>query len=817
MLLVQKILGAKSPRLLTSFFVGMSVFASSGAFAQIDEVIVRASKRETNLQSTPIAVSAIQAEDVNSLVARDIGDVAVLAPNFSAAKITGFNAAGFSMRGAGQTDIIVYSDPQVGVAIDDFIVPHVQTQLLDVFDIEQVEVLRGPQGTLFGKNTTAGMVTLRTKRPELDETDFKLNVRLAEYGREEIRVAMNIPVTDKIAVRASGLFAESDGYYQAGGFVMNAPAIDPTTNLFTSFPPADGTTGDGRSLGGEDVFSGRFKVLYEATDNLTALLQYEIIRDDSDAVPSINETPTDIDPATGATRFAWAGPLFNAPVQAGDPLNNAASTDRDDNLLNMSQGHQVDVDGIYLNLEYAMDKGNVFFMAGTREQDSRLPSTYTGVNGTLSLFDANRADQRETTQYELRYASDLGGNLEYVTGIFMQEDDTTFCVTQVLGFLDYFAGVGFAPAFPGTYNNTPLVLCNAQQQEAQAVFIDATYDVSDRLTLSGGFRYTEEEKAWIGRNRVPFQSLTGGFDVNLTAATIGGPLAAADFTTYSAGVLGTDQTWEEDSYRFTASYQVSDDVFSYITYARGFKSGAFNDQTGTVAALSAANIAPTNPEYADSIEIGLKSDLFDNQLRLNVAAFNVEYTDAQRQIAATFGNDQETRFFNAAEATVNGIETEFTFVPAKVPGLTIQGNLSLQDGDFDKFEADTNFDGTIDVDFSDRPLTRTPEVQAALQVSYEQDYGDITGQAVMTIFHEDDQVNNYSDLGEAYDTVLESKTLIDVSYALIDNNNNYSVRAFVKNATDERYRVSSQPVATLWVFSQYGPPRTAGVEMTFDF
>ncbi len=294
-------------------------------------------------------------------------------------------------------------------------------------------------------------------------------------------------------------------------------------------------------------------------------------------------------------------------------------------------------------------------------------------------------------------------------------------------------------------------------------------------------------------------------------------MAAADFTTYSAGVLGTEQTWEEDSYRFTASYQVSDDVFSYITYARGFKSGAFNDQTGTVAALSAANIAPTNPEYADSIEIGLKSDLFDNQLRLNVAAFNVEYTDAQRQIAATFGNDQETRFFNAAEATVNGIETEFTFVPSKVPGLTIQGNLSLQDGDFDKFEADTNFDGTIDVDFSDRPLTRTPEVQAALQISYEKDHGEVSSQAIMTIFHEDDQINNYSDLGEAYDTVLESKTLIDVSYGLIDNDNDWSVRAFVKNATDERYRVSSQPVATLWVFSQYGPPRTAGVEMTFDF
>ena len=114
-------------------------------------------------------------------------------------------------------------------------------------------------------------------------------------------------------------------------------------------------------------------------------------------------------------------------------------------------------------------------------------------------------------------------------------------------------------------------------------------------------------------------------------------------------------------------------------------------------------------------------------------------------------------------------------------------------------------------------MTRTPEVQAALQIAYEKDYGDLTSQAVMTIFHEDEQVNNYSDLGEAYDTILESKTLVDVSYALIDNSKDYSIRAFVKNVTDERYRVSSQPVAALWVFSQYGPPRTAGVEMTFDF
>lgn len=802
MLLVQKILGVKSPRLLTSLFVGMSVFASSGAFAQIDEVIVRASKRETNLQSTPIAVSALRAEDVNSLVARDIGDVAVLAPNFSAAKVTGFNAASFAMRGAGQTDIIVYSDPQVGVAIDDFIVPHVQTQLLDIFDIEQVEVLRGPQGTLFGKNTTAGMVTLRTKRPELDETDVKLNVRLAEYGREEIRVAINVPVTDKIAIRASGLFAESDGYYKNG-----ADRVD-TAAFVTTGPSA----GDGRSLGGEDVFSGRFKVLYEASDNLTALFQYEIIRDNSDAVPSINESPD---------TFVWSS-VFGLSQLSGDPLNNAGSTDRDDQNLSMSLGHQVDVDGYYLNLEWKLGSGTLTSITGYREQASLLPSTYTGTTGNFSLFDANRADNRETFQQELRYTSELDGPFNYVTGAFYQTNDTVFCVTQLLGFLDLF---GLSPAAYGapaldTLENNGQVLCNSQDATAEAVFLDGTYDFSDRLTLSAGFRYTWEEKSWTGRNQVHYELLGGAFDANLNAAAVG-PLGAADFSKYPTGVLSDNKDWNEPSYRATLSYQNTDNIFTYLNYSHSFKSGAYNDQVGTTGAPLTANlIKPTNPETADSIEIGVKSDLLDNQLRLNLALFNVDYEDAQRQLAFSVGASQETRFFNAAEVNVKGIELEATWMPSSIEGLTVMGNMAYQDGNIDKFEADQNLDGTISATevYTGRPLTRTPELSGALQVSYASTYDSgLEGRGVVTIAYEDEQVFNYSDISRANDTMLDSKTLVDVSYQISDLEKDYSLRFYVQNVTDERYRVSSQPVAALWVFSQYGPPRTAGIEMTLDF
>ena len=804
MLLVQKIFGESFPRILTSLFLGASIFASSGAFAQIDEVIVRASKRETNLQTTPVAVSAIQAEDVNSLIARDLGDVAVLAPNFSAAKVTGFNAASFAMRGAGQTDIIVYSDPQVGVSIDDFIVPHVQTQLLDIFDIEQVEVLRGPQGTLFGKNTTAGMVTLRTKRPELDEAGGDFSIRLAEYGREEVRAAVNIPISDKIAIRASGLFVESDGYYKNGA--------DTLSSLADLSPAVTHTSGDGRSLGGEDVFSGRFKVLYQPTDDLTAIFQYEIIRDNSDSVPSINASPD---------TFVWAA-VFGLTQLTGDPLNNAGSTSRDDQNLSMSLGHQVDVDGYYLNLEWQLDSGKVTSITGYRDQLSLLPSTYTGTTGTLSLFDANRADVRETFQQEIRFASENDGPLNYVVGAFYQTNDTAFCVTQVLGFYDAFGfnpGVFGAPALT-TFNENAQVLCNKQDATAESVFADASYEISDRLTLSGGARYTWEEKAFTGRNQVFYQLLGGAFDAALTPAAVG-VLGGSDFSTYSTGVLSDSKDFTEPSYRASLSYQNTEDVFTYLNFARSFKSGAYNDQVGTTGApLSENLIKPTNPEIVDSIELGVKSDLFNDQLRLNIAVFNVDYEDAQRQLAFSVGASQETRFFNAAEVNVKGLELETTWAPSSIPGFTLLGNFAYQDGDIDKFEADQNLDGTISANevYTGRPMTRTPETSGALQLSYQSSYDSgLESLMILTVSYEDEQVYNYSDVSRALDTKLDAKTLVDVSYQISDPDNNYSIRAFLQNATDERYRVSAQPVATLWTFEQYGAPRTAGVEMTFSF
>jgi iron complex outermembrane recepter protein len=205
--------------------------------AQIEEILVTASRRtETDIQSTAMSISAITANDIDQLSPRDLGDIATLVPNFSAAKPAGFNAASFAMRGVGQTSIIVYQDPQVGVTIDDFVIPHIQTQLLEMFDIEQVEVLRGPQGTLYGKNTTGGVVNVRTRRPVMGENSLEAAVKTESFGRFETRIAGNAAVGETLALRAAGIYMTSDGYWRNNAEFGPVTAFDPAH-------PALGTTG----------------------------------------------------------------------------------------------------------------------------------------------------------------------------------------------------------------------------------------------------------------------------------------------------------------------------------------------------------------------------------------------------------------------------------------------------------------------------------------------------------------------------------------------------------------------------------------------
>ena len=292
-----------------SMCLGAFMPASAQEENRLEEVLVTATRRvETDIQSTPIAVTQVSAEQIQRLVPRDLLDVAIFAPNVVAGQQPGFNAANFAIRGVGQNGIILYYENQVGVMVDDFVIPHIQTANIEMLDIASVEILRGPQGTLFGKNTTGGAINVKTNRPELDSNSLEMRGQVAQYGRYEGQGILNLAVGENLAFRAAAVYMKSDGWYS------NSAAYGPVADLGVGFPLA-GTSGqgDGADVGGDDVFSGRFKLRWQPTAALDINLAYEIVRDDSDVPPSYNNTPPNTD-------YAWNALGFTR--DAGDPLDN---------------------------------------------------------------------------------------------------------------------------------------------------------------------------------------------------------------------------------------------------------------------------------------------------------------------------------------------------------------------------------------------------------------------------------------------------------------------------------------------------------------
>ena len=816
----------------------LAIALAAPAFAQeaqadeqtgLSEIIVTATKRDSDLQTTPIAVSAIDQSIIQQASANDIGDLSTFVPNFSAARITGFNAASFAMRGVGQNNIIVYYEPSVLVTVDDFVVPSVQTQLLDTFDVQQVEVLRGPQGTLFGKNAIGGAVTVKTKRPDLDKLGAEVRGTYGSFKSASVNGAINLPIIEgQLALRLVGGYEYSDGYMRNGacyavGNTFRARVVDPETQVASlvtvpvlgQFAGRSGC-GDGRRVGGTKVWNARAKLLWEPSDQFNALLQYEILRDSSETPAPVNETP-----ASTLDRYFLLDELGvgGRANQNSDPILNAGVTNRSSALMRMDQGHRVNVDGIYLNMNLDVGIGTFTSITGWRSQRSRLPSTYTGQapvaadGSVLSLFDATRDDDRKTWQQELRFASDLGGSFDFVAGLFHQQDNTDFCVNQLLGFIDLTGG----PLPFGAWNDTPFILCNAQKAKSTAVFAEGTFKATDRLTITAGGRYTWERKTWRGRQQTFIPALGGGFDFGIS---LNDTLDASVYN-FPAGVVTVQARDNEPTYRISASYEATDDVFVYANYSHGFKGGGFNDQIGGFApfatsALFAAAASATRPEKADSYEIGIKTEFWDNRARFNVTGFYVDYTDLQKQIVVpiTVGpiTNQVTRFFNAASARVKGIEAEATIIPTQ--GLTLRGVLGYQDAKYLKYVTPI----AAGYDLSTAPLDRAPKWQWALDGTYTAALTDqwkvtlngnvnYTGRNLFTQSITDPRDN----------TFLRARTLLNASITFAESDDKYWLRLVGKNLTDKRYETASQVVGGLWTFTLYGPPRYYGVEAGLKF
>ena len=780
-----------------------STAQSSGGLA---DIVVTATRRDSRLQTTPIAVSVIDSSLIQQASPRNIGDLAAFVPNFSASTITGFNAASFAIRGVGQTSIIVYFEPPVAVLVDDFVVPSVQTQLLDTFDVAQVEVLRGPQGTLFGKNTTGGAVTVRTKRPVMNKFGAEARFQYGSFNTRKIQGSINVPIIDdKLALRVVGGYDRDDGYYHNGA--CYGPVTGFVPNKF------NGVSGclDGRRIGGRKVANARAKLLFEPTSNLRMLAQYEWLRDRSASVPSVNVN----NEYTGSGVFLTdLLHTVRANPNSSDPLDNAAITTRNSGLVNIEKGQRISVDGFYLNTDLDLASGTLTSITGYRSQRTRLPNSYAGVaptaadGQTLSFFDANRDDNRKTFQQEVRFASKFQGPFQFVAGGFYQHETIDFCVAQILGFLDLVAG----PLPFGNWNDTPFTLCNAQKGSSKAVFAEGTYKITPTVTFTAGARYTWEKKTWLGRQQVFTQQLKGGFDPTIV---VNEPLDASVYN-YPAGVVSVDAKSNKPTYRASIGWQATPTIFAYATYSRGFKGGGFNDQIGGFAPfgtdLAAFRTAAraTRPETADSYEAGVKSEFFNRRLRFNLTGFHVKYKDLQKQlnvpIVVNGQPNQVTLFVNAASAVVNGLELETSAVPMR--GLTLRGVLGYQDGKYKTYTAPG-----AGYNLADAPLDRAPKFQWTLDGTYEVPVSGFKMTFNGNVNYTGRNLNTQDINDINGNTFLNARTLVNASITVSDEADRYYARLIGRNLTDKRYKIAEQNVAGLWQNAQYGPPRFYGIEL----
>jgi iron complex outermembrane receptor protein len=735
----------------------------------LEEIVVTARRREESLQKVPVAVTAFTAAAIDSKFATDIRALAGEVPNVVITNVPGFNAASIGIRGQSTGDIILTFEPAVAVVVDDFVLAHVQTQLFDLFDIQRLEVLRGPQGTLFGKNTVGGVVNVITKRPT-NKFEAELRLGYSSFDTKDVKASINIPIARGLYFRAAGSYQKSGGFYH---LTKNNP-VD----------VVEGVRADNRRLGGTNFFSGRAKLLFEPDAHTNFLLTYEMLRDRGASPPSVNETPKGFlfdvlgfpgIQTTGASPFRTGTTLCQGDARE---QGNSTSPTCPGTLL----GHRINVDGLYLRGEHVLDNiGTITAVGGWRRVKSILPSDYTGENAYL--FVSTRDDTRTQYSFETRFSSNFSERFKFTAGAMYWGQKLNLSATSLLGFLRF---LGDPTALTDPNQST-----GSYKVDSYAAFGEAEYKITDPLSVFLGARYTKEDKSFSVQPQVRRSIIATGF-----------------WPRYSDSAKFSKPT-------FRAGYrlQVTSGINNYFTYSQGYKSGGYNEQ-----AMSATSALPFKEETADSFEFGFKTETADRRLRFNAAAFYVKYNNLQRDAVVPFIDPitglpgQETRTTNAGKAEAHGLELEASAAP--VDGLTLSAALGLQKARYITFLTDVNGDGVND-DASYLKLRNTPEVTANGSVNYAfppMQWGKISVNGDINYQSEYESVTLNAPFTQG-----QARTLVGLNVQWADLSNRYKVTVYGRNLLNKIYRVSANSVAGLFNFTNYAPPRSFGIEFAAKF
>lgn len=804
----------------------------------VDVITVTAQQREESVQDVPISIGAYDENALDNAGVQDIKDLISIAPGLMVTSTQAETITTARIRGVGTVGDNFGLESSVGVYIDGVFRARNGVGFGDLGELERIEVLRGPQGTLFGKNTSAGVLNIITAGPEF-EPGGSLEYTYGNYDYNRIAGHVTGPlVEDKLAFRLFGVHGNRDG--------------------FTDLVIEDGGTTTTTESENQDYFSFRGQLLWTPNDRVEGRIIADYSERDELCCSAVQWDYT-------ATAEALVNAVGGQVLQPADP---------DQRLAFANRAYQQDVEdrGISAEFDFEMDFGTLTSVTAWRNWENQRSQDidYSSADIAYRDFDKNFTDLERFSQ-EFRL-NGIAGDLDWLVGAFYSKEDLELGDGIQFGtdwepFLSLAASggtnptlisdtlnaiaLGFVPPLPAIPGYMPMpagsflpggsgVSQDIYNQTATswALFTHNTYQFTDTFAITAGLRYTREEKevtASFNTNPTPGCALFetyGGFDpiTSFAGTPLAGlvPLVCLPYARSGLDNTGYDQerTDEEVSGTIRLTYDVSDDVMTYAGYSRGFKAGGFNldrQFNGPIDPTLGYTDVDTSfaPEIIDSYEAGFKSTLAGGALQLNANVFYQQIEDFQLN---TF-NGLAFVVESVEESTSRGLELDFQYA-TPVEGLDISGGYAYVDATYD--EVNTG-DPLVDA-IEDKNLSLSPEHFLTGQVIYERPLtANLNG-----LFSIDaryvSEYNTGSDLDP--EKVQEAFTLVNARLG-VSTNNGWSVELWGRNLTDETYAqvafdafaqgrrggagTSNDPRGTASYDAFLGAPRTYGITLAKEW
>lgn len=743
------------------------------ASALLEEVVVTARKREEGSQDVPLQVSAFGEDQIEALKVRDLTNLAVGMPNVALDDVgTQRGVANFSIRGLGINSSIPSIDPTVGVFVNGIYMGVNNGLIFDLFDLESIEVLRGPQGILFGRNVTGGAILLNTKRPG---EEFEATVRAAVDGGGEgglnryLMGSAGGPVNDNLGVHVTAYLNDDEGWHE---------------NQF-----------DGGDVQAIEQVMFRGTAVWTPTDRLELTAIYENVDIDGDG-------PV---PQSHTNGFGVPGTPFNA-----DPDSFDSNYDQ--------VGYQTnETDFLTLELNYDVDfgEGSITALYGWRDNEATSMSDIDAQ--PIPLFHAPSDLTAEQNSFELRYNGQFGNANVTVGGYWFENDIAYHERRELLAALTPIVSQGAL----GT--DIPFQLQDGgglYGVETLAFFGNVDYDLTDRLTVSVGARWSDEEKT------VDVATLALNTNVLDVPGTISGgtpvyvnPINGQDTrcNVVVAGDCNLDfsdsDSWSTFAPKVGLAYALSDDAQVYGFWSRGFRSGGYNLRNASPTAAP----GPFDEEQVDSIEVGFKSQ--SQWGRLNAAVFYNTIDDMQREVIRPDPVAGSVQIIdNTADATIWGLEVDATV--SLTESLLLMASVGYIDASYDEVRFDLNGDGVVDEADKALELPRAPELTYNVGVSYDFELGALGyASARINYAYRDETAFSDDNLG-----IIPEQDIVDAGLDIYTNNDSWVLSFYGRNLLDTvKWGGDAQlpeflgPLPLGGTFSPLAKGRVYGAQVTYTF